>query len=518
MTIAGPMNECILVVGAGALQANGRYIVTDCVSGSERMYRKEGSNIGLLRFDDGRWYISDCGAAFTPSGVDHLDFYVSAGPTSLPPTSIAWGIGEDGCMPIPSLKIANRHEMDSVVARLRESATQCASEHRLAQAVVCLGSLIGLGTPSIADFRSLALYQSELDQYDSAWGTLLDVCRSESLLFDNHGCPLYSLEDRVSISAQLLQCRRDHLGTVAALVSILQETTVYPFFEFLLPVCDHLERLLGVEGLDTKLSTCNTATVDRLLRVREAREEFKRCGGVDIAIHLRQLYRRVDLLTFSTRDTAVVRMRIFSVTDALRQVWNDGRVDDKGRDATFTSFWDVGINADIEDEARMKDMDPAKEDKCAVIKAVADSEAEADLAGFQATRERLLQVGAPRPYALAEVQLHDCRHPTLKLISIHGVVFDVTDNLDKYAPNGEYAFVPGHDITYCLAISSLGGDFVDHMYRLTEARHLKRVYGWMEYFQHKYAVVGHLKEYADENKWERPPQVSAEPDMQCSIM
>jgi hypothetical protein len=266
-------------------------------------------------------------------------------------------------------------------------------------------------------------------------------------------------------------------------------------------------------------------TVDHLVETAEARREFQLAGGVEVAIGLREFYRMIEVFTFDSRDTAVNRMKIFSFTDSFRQFASDGKLDMKGRDGTFKNFWEAGSQPEPEQdidpreqEARVKDLDPAKEVKCSVIKSINDSkESDGALAKFADKRRQLLS-RASREFTITDINKHDCNNTELKLISIHGVVFDVTHNLEKYAPDGEYFFFAGHDISYPLAVSSLSGDHVDELYRLESLEHLKRVYGWMDYFENKYSVVGRLKEYDHEETWQLAPQGEEEPEMQCTVM
>jgi len=261
--------------------------------------------------------------------------------------------------------------------------------------------------------------------------------------------------------------------------------------------------------------------------------EFQLAGGLELAIALRGVYRRIEQYTFGSRDAAVSRMKVFSMTDLFRRMTSDSRPDAKGRDPSFKIFWEVGMTKNDtkgegadqvydprEIEARNKDNDPAKEMKCSVIKAINDSsETDANLASFRFIRDRLYKTRtSEKIYQVSDLHNHDCNNELLKLISIHGIVFDVTENLEKYAPDGEYYFFAGHDITYPLAVSALSGDHVDKLYKLSSVDHLKRVYGWMEYFEKKYKVVGWLGEWDSEDDMPDPPQGEEEPEMQCIIM
>jgi hypothetical protein len=218
-------------------------------------------------------------------------------------------------------------------------------------------------------------------------------------------------------------------------------------------------------------------------------------------------------------------MKIFSITDLFRQFASDGKLIIRGRDGTCKNFWEASNvrnpEPDIdprEQEARMKDLDPSKEMKCCVIKAINAQREEEDISKFLKRRTELLASAPEKVFTLDDFHKCDCNNTELKLIAIHGIVFDVTHNLEKYAPDGEYFFFPGHDITYPLAVSSLSGDHVDEVYQLERSEHLKRVYGWMEYFDKKFEIVGKLKQYENDNTWPSPPEGEEEPEMQCCIM
>jgi len=304
---------------------------------------------------------------------------------------------------------------------------------------------------------------------------------------------------------------------ISEYVKILQNKKLYKFLEYINWICEELKRL-GSQPSES-------SNVDALLLSASRQREFKLSGGLEVATQFRDFYRSIGAYCFSDRDIALNRMKIFSAADMFRQWSSDGRLDSKGRDGNFKVFWEVGMeqpNNDVveydirELEARTKDNDPSKEMKCSVIKSINDSGSE-DLDRFADHRIRLRKMTDTK-YTLSEVNKHDCENTELKLISIHGIIFDVTENLEKYAPDGEYFFFAGHDISYPLAVSALSGDFVDHLYKLTSVDHLKRVYGWMSYFENKYKVVGTLVEWDNEDSLPDPPQGEDEPEMQCSIM
>jgi hypothetical protein len=268
------------------------------------------------------------------------------------------------------------------------------------------------------------------------------------------------------------------------------------------------------------------ASIDAIVRAADERMAFQLAGGVEVAVNLRDFYRQIELYSLDQRDSAINRMKIFSVTDSFRQYASDGKLDLNGRDGTFKNFWEAGMQREQDDgkiiepreeDARIKDLDPAKEMKCSVIKSINEQKNEG-IEKFLARRAELLDIAPDTHFSLDDIHKCDCNNYALKLISIHGIVFDVTHNLEKYAPDGEYFFFPGHDITYPLAVSSLSGDHVDELYQLEKPEHLKRVYGWMEYFVNKYKIIGKMTEYENEKSWNLPPQGEKEPEMQCSIM
>jgi hypothetical protein len=515
-------SDRVAVYLAGSYDVNGLYTPTGSQSGGFPMFRKAGSNVGLLLFEDNRIYISDCGPAFEPSGPDHLDYYVSTTAIVSGQQDVVFKPGEDGLVPAPKARFVTEDSLQLLRTALRSAGKKHSESGETDQAMLHFKSLLNLGAPIIQDYLSLAeLYLCANDK-EKCWSTLGDLCKNESLLFVN-GKAKYSKADRLLISDILLKSMPSD-GSLASLISLLSERSLYPFIEFIIPLCEDLKTRMELEKLNE--NAYDESTIEKLIFAAEQRSIFQLSGGMEVAMNLRDTYRRIDDVTFDQRDTAVNRMRIFSLADTLRQFASDGKLDLKGRDSMFKSFWEAGSQKSApvvvdprEEEARIKDLDPAKEMKCSVIKAINEQQEGESTDGFFKRRKELLAVAPPRVFSLDEVRASDCNNTELKLISIHGIVFDVTHNLEKYAPNGEYFFFPGHDITYPLAVSSLSGDHVDEFYKLDRPDHLKRVYGWMEYFVNKYKIVGRLGEYDKESsEWGAAPQGEDEPEMQCTIM
>jgi hypothetical protein len=496
--------QIIAVYCSGVRQVNGQYIRTGSRSAGKDVWRKKNENLGILMSNEGRWYISDCGNDFQPSGVDHLDYFVSDESTTDIPIETDWFLGDDGTLPLPKLKFLNSDSrLHALVSALRATGMQHFNSGRFPEALINLESVLELDAACLSDYVIIASCLIETQESDSAIQTLIELSMRNDLLDSDDGAPLYTIDDRTQVSTLLLKLFDiSKMSSVADFIRVLEVKSLYRFVEFVFTVGEALKSVLQLGAL---------------------RAEFQVSGGVEIAMAFRDLYRNIEQVTFDTRDTAVSRMKAFSLADAFRQLSGDGKLDERGRDATFKIFWEAGTRVDIpkeidpkELESRTKDLDPAKEMKCSVIKNISEG-VDVDRKTYDNIRTRLLQ-GINHQFSLEEINQHDCNNTQLKLISIHGVVFDVTDNLEKYAPDGEYFFFPGHDISYPLAVSSLSGDHVDKLYRLEDVNHLKRVYGWMEYFEKKYKVVGRMAEYADEANWALPPVGDDEPEMQCCIM
>ena len=517
-------NKCIVVYLAGESEVDGRYIPSMHASGGEKMFRKKRSNIGILKHDDGLWYISDCGEEFRPVGEDHLDYYTSDCFSLDSATDSVWKIGDDGHVPAPKLRVTDSSGAASLTSALRVAGASFVTKNDFENAIRHMESVIAIGPATVSDYVSLAESFHSKGDKQGAFKTMIKLSNRSDLLFDENQRPTFSIVERARMSQLLLNCKVKELLSITELVKLLQEKSLYIFVDFLIAVSEKLTSLL--DSKDLKKNAYDSKTVDTLLRLSSARREFQLAGGLEVAMSLREFYRQMDLHVIDERDTALSRSKIFSLTDSFRQFASDGKLDLKGRDGTFKNFWEVGLHKNAADpdpvldpreqESRSKDLDPAKEMKCSVIKGINEGK-ESDLAEFEATRIRLLKL-AERQISLEDIHKHDCLNETLKLISIHGVVFDVTHNLEKYAPDGEYFFFPGHDITYPLAVSSLSGDHVDEFYILTQHDHLKRVYGWMSYFENKYKVYARLNHYDSEKSWSAPPAGEDEAEAQCVIM
>ena len=79
------------------------------------------------------------------------------------------------------------------------------------------------------------------------------------------------------------------------------------------------------------------------------------------------------------------------------------------------------------------------------------------------------------------------------MTSIENTVYDVSSNPDMYGPGGSYHVFAGHDITYCLANTSLETEHLDLPCSDLPEDAQGRVNAFKERFSSKYPVVGTLK-------------------------
>ena len=268
------------------------------------------------------------------------------------------------------------------------------------------------------------------------------------------------------------------------------------FFEFYLSACTELVRRLDPRKIKN---------VTEILEISELERNF-RSRGLEIAETVRDVYRKIETLGISDRDKILGRTRLFAAADFLRSVVTGGRLDGDGRDAFFRVFWTEAA----------KDEDPDKETKCPVIKEALDRQDELVISECLAKRSRLL-AGTSEVIDLNKLAIHDCHNNELRLISIHGIVWNVTDNLEKYAPEGEYHFFPGKDITFPMAVSSLSDKHANKFFALTPEM-LLRVYGWIDYFEKKYTVYAKLAEWQGEAEFPEAPKEDTEENMDCVLM
>ncbi|KAF4672092.1 hypothetical protein FOL47_000959 [Perkinsus chesapeaki] len=547
-----PQEEAVLVTGAGTVRTNGRYYKTDRASvEGVAMYRKPGSSLGLIYWEDGKWYIADCGDEFSPAGEDHLDFYsADAGVLKEKVPTNGWAVEEDGMAPPPKVdfgddcaaKGAASMLMGKVKVDMRRAGNKGSDE-----LVADCRSAIALN-PTFDSYFTLATILEGLERKDEAYEALAELGGADWI---KYGAPenYYVMEQRKQASELLARVHDPAKEDVAHLCRILLDTRIHRFTDYIVRVSKTLREMLdqeGGHGYYTSDGSTNEDDHEEEARAREfakRQREFRDCDGLTVAHNMRMLYRNIEKFTFDTRDLALTRTKLFSAADAFRAFATPEvqRIDNRGVDATFKKFWQTDVKNDENPyestESKLKDTDPEKEDKCPVIKNINESDdMDSERERQETYRKRLWDSGKPweamllllssrdnigqlsqvGEISLGTLHAHDC-NAQLKLISVHGVVFDVSENLDKYAPDGEYFFFAGRDITWPLATSALNGEYADQFYNLSPEMR-KKVYGWMEYYEKKYKVVGYLDKYHSEEAFPEPPPEDEQPEMECTIM
>lgn len=81
-----------------------------------------------------------------------------------------------------------------------------------------------------------------------------------------------------------------------------------------------------------------------------------------------------------------------------------------------------------------------------------------------------------------------------KLVSLLGVVYDVTENTKAYGPRGGYRDFAGHDVTLTLGINTLDGQWLDCFYQM-KPEWITSAEGWVDYYQQRYPVCGRLSQW-----------------------
>jgi len=99
---------------------------------------------------------------------------------------------------------------------------------------------------------------------------------------------------------------------------------------------------------------------------------------------------------------------------------------------------------------------------------------------------------------LEELNKYHCNNPDRRLMSLFGVVYDVTSSLKSYGPDGAYKEYAGHDVTLALAKHKTDEKWLDRFVKMEE-KWKTDAKGWGDYFAVKYPVCGKL------DKWDEDP-------------
>ena len=112
--------------------------------------------------------------------------------------------------------------------------------------------------------------------------------------------------------------------------------------------------------------------------------------------------------------------------------------------------------------------------------------------------EKLPEVEQMGTITLEELNKYHCNNPDRRLMSLFGVVYDVTSSLKSYGPDGAYKEYAGHDITLALAKHKTDEKWLDRFVKMEEKWKTDAA-GWADYFAVKYPVCGKL------DKWDEDP-------------
>lgn len=127
-----------------------------------------------------------------------------------------------------------------------------------------------------------------------------------------------------------------------------------------------------------------------------------------------------------------------------------------------------------------------------------------------------------KPMSLKELKGYGCESKRM-FTSVYGDIFDVSDRPDKYATDGPYAWMSGHDITWGFVSGRDVPETVDKCYDLWKVApetfrdaKLKLIYAWVAFYEWEYGKsVGKLEEFVNEAALKGPPM---EESQDCCIM
>jgi predicted heme/steroid binding protein len=103
---------------------------------------------------------------------------------------------------------------------------------------------------------------------------------------------------------------------------------------------------------------------------------------------------------------------------------------------------------------------------------------------------------------LETLNQYHCNNPTRRMLSLRGIVYDVTSGEKSYGSDGAYKEYAGHDITLALALHKTDEKWLDTFVKMKE-KWIETAKGWNEYFDAKYPVAGQLENWvnSDPETW-----------------
>jgi hypothetical protein len=118
-------------------------------------------------------------------------------------------------------------------------------------------------------------------------------------------------------------------------------------------------------------------------------------------------------------------------------------------------------------------------------------------------------------------QLHEyhCQNPKRRVLSIFGVLYDVTSAVDKYGPKGSYKEFAGHDVTLNLGASKMETQWMDRFIHM-EQDWIELAKNWQDFYDEHYPKCGKLDKWDED--WINWPKMNPEEEMEfkqsCLIM
>lgn len=138
-----------------------------------------------------------------------------------------------------------------------------------------------------------------------------------------------------------------------------------------------------------------------------------------------------------------------------------------------------------------------------------------------AKRERkpLPKVDQMGTITLETLNSYDSSNPDRRLISLFGTVYDVTEAVKKYGPEGSYSEFAGHDFTLTLGAGQMGDKWLDKFIKMDDAWK-EGAEKWVEYYDELYPKCGWLDKWdEDPNSWPEPtPEEREALNTQCTIL
>jgi len=134
-------------------------------------------------------------------------------------------------------------------------------------------------------------------------------------------------------------------------------------------------------------------------------------------------------------------------------------------------------------------------------------------------KEELPEVEQMGTITLETLNAHDCNNPDRRLMSLFGVVYDVTAASNKYGPDGSYSEFAGHDITLTLGAGQMGDKWLDKFLKF-DPTWKEGAEKWVDYYAAKYPKCGRLDKWdEDPDTWPEPtPEEREALNSQCIIL